>query len=186
MSVKVPGRLTIKYRTGRNGKFPVGDLVCSIGEFSVKSKELEQYSEGTYEGEFVISRIEMASYTFKNSVNSYLSAKLDDFSINNYQTGKVVEPDPVIPDPIDDEDEKKSVPVSTKPESVNQRDPLAESNADADLLLFGDEIYQELVNRSKRVKLDPSVDRAELRKQSDRMNQLGYIWDATTQTWYLN
>ena len=180
MSVKVPGRLTIKYRNGRNGKFPVGDLVCSIGEFSVKSKELEQYSEGTYEGEFVISRIEMASYTFKNSVNSYLSAKLDDFSINNYQTGKVVEPEPVAVDPVDEEPEDAPAPAQVV---VPVDEEVVETNTDADLALFGEDIYRPLINGSYEIKLDPSVGRALLRQQADRMKQLGYRWEATRQVW---
>jgi hypothetical protein len=181
MSVKVRGKLTIKYRNGRNGKFPVGDLICDIGEFSVKSKEFEQYSEGTYEGEFVIARIEMASYTYKSSVNSYLSAKLDDFSIDNYQTGKIVEPEPVVPDPADDE-------VETSPHDQSKDlghidDDAVDSNTDSDLILFGDEIYQPLINGSNEVKLDPSVGRTVLRQQADRMKQLGYRWEATRQIW---
>ena len=186
MAIQVRGTLTIKYRTGRNGKFPVGDLSCDIGEFSVKSKEFEQYSEGTYEGTFLISRIELASYMYRNSLNSYLSAKLDDFSIDNYQTGKVIEPEPVLPDPVDEEtaDEKPSVQVSNDTEvSSAQIDNESSIPNDPDLELFGAEIYEHVANLSKEVKLDPTVGRTILRSQADRMKQLGYTWEAQRQIW---
>ncbi len=176
MAIKVRGKLTIKYRTGRNGKFPIGYLVCEIGEFTVKNQALEQYSEGTYEGEFVISRIEIASYTFNGSVNSYMLARLDDFSIDNYETGKVVEPERVMPDPADEEKPTQ--------QPADKCTPQVSDNTDDDFNLFGEELLEMLNRNVSVIKLDPSVDRSIFRQQTKRMRELGYWFKATTQTWH--
>lgn len=190
MSIKIPGKLIIKYRTGRNGKFPVGELITSIGSFTVKDKALEQYSEGAYDGMFVISNIATASYSYNGAFTVYMMAKLDDFEIESYRTGKVVEPAPMEPDPVDDEKEatcSASSKTKTEASDVITADVVSDcidADIDPDLTLFGDEIYQLLKNGAQDVKLDPGIGRANLRAQCDRIKQLGYGWEAAKQIWY--
>jgi hypothetical protein len=185
MSVKINGKLTIKYRNGRNGKFPVGELVTSIGSFTVKDKALEQYSEGTYNGEFVIGNIAQASYAYNGSITMYMLAKLDDFNIGEYSTGKVVEPAPIEPDPADEE---PAIPTTHAAKPINESNVDSDTgeivgDVDADLTLFGAELYPLVANNASEVKLDPSVGRTILRTQADRMKQLGYRFEASQQIW---
>jgi len=44
--IKIPGRLSVKTIHGRNGPFNVGRLATSLGEFTVKDPQLDQFSEG--------------------------------------------------------------------------------------------------------------------------------------------
>ncbi len=61
--VKLEDTLKTRVIHGRSGDFSVGSLLTNIGEFSVKDPMLEQYSEGEYQGEFLISKIFPSSYT---------------------------------------------------------------------------------------------------------------------------
>jgi hypothetical protein len=61
--ITLPGQLAIKTIHGRNGDFNVGRLATSIGEFVIKNAELDQYREGKYEGDFVITEIRPSTYT---------------------------------------------------------------------------------------------------------------------------
>ncbi|KPL57550.1 DUF3275 family protein, partial [Rossellomorea vietnamensis] len=60
--IKIPGRLTVRIIHGRNGPFNVGRLAASIGEFVIKDPQLDQFSEGVFEGEFLLLEIRPASY----------------------------------------------------------------------------------------------------------------------------
>lgn len=51
-----------------------------------------------------------------------------------------------------------------------------------DLALFGEELQQQLALQAS-IKLDPTVDRITFRAQRDRLKQLGYSFDAKSQTW---
>ena len=55
--ITLPGELSIKTIHGRNGPFNIGRLVVSLGMFTVKDAELDQFKEGKYEGDFVIKAI---------------------------------------------------------------------------------------------------------------------------------
>ena len=61
--ITLPGQLAIKTIHGRNGDFNVGRLATSIGEFVIKNAELDQYNEGKYEGDFIITEIRPSTYS---------------------------------------------------------------------------------------------------------------------------
>ena len=61
--ITISGQLAIKTIHGRNGDFNVGRLATSIGEFVIKNAELDQYREGKYEGDFVITEIRPSTYS---------------------------------------------------------------------------------------------------------------------------
>ena len=60
--ITMPGQLAIRTIHGRNGDFNVGRLATSIGEFVVKTADLDQYPEGKYEGDFIITEIRPSTY----------------------------------------------------------------------------------------------------------------------------
>ena len=57
--IKLQGKLKTKVIHGRNGDFTVGAIVTDIGEFAVKDPLLDQFTEGEYEGEFVIAKFSL-------------------------------------------------------------------------------------------------------------------------------
>ncbi len=50
--IHIDGQLAIRTITGRNGKFNVGRLATSIGEFVIKDALLDQYTEGKVPRQF--------------------------------------------------------------------------------------------------------------------------------------
>ena len=84
--IPVPGQLAIKTRRGRYGDFNVGYLNTSIGEFVTKNAELDQYKEGKYEGEFIITEIFPATYSTGGRIVVELRAKLGGMTISGINT----------------------------------------------------------------------------------------------------
>ena len=77
MSISIPGNLNVLERHGRNGAFMVAELQTEIGVFDVKHRVLEQFSEGSYDGVFIITRIFNQAVTWKNGTWTKLCAELD-------------------------------------------------------------------------------------------------------------
>ncbi|QNM95505.1 DUF3275 family protein [Chitinimonas koreensis] len=199
MPVTLPGRLTIIERSGRNGRFCVGNLVTELGEFVVKDSTLDQYGQGTYAGRFVIARIYPKTYTFQNRLFIDIVATLDELviDVDGVQEGKVETPPPASePDPI--EDSAKSTPspspapASSKSTIEQPTVPTAEIAADSTdtevsidarlITLFGAEQAKSVTDRHP-IKLDPAVDRALFRSQIQFLKDLGYRWQPVDQTW---
>jgi len=66
--ITIPGQLAIRTIVGRNGDFNVGRLTTSIGEFVVKDPQLDQYQEGKYDGQFVVTEIKPSSYSHRGAL----------------------------------------------------------------------------------------------------------------------
>ena len=164
------GTLAIREINGRNGPFKVGTLQTSLGEFAVKDSLLDQYDSGTYEGEFQIERIFQGHYIAGGRSVTEIRAQLANISINDIDA-KAPTPIEVEPDPIDSD--KPQPAKESKPEA----EPEAKTNSD-DNSLFG-----LLMPLGNSIKLDPSVDRKVLRAQTVRLKELGYEFDAKSQTW---
>jgi hypothetical protein len=196
--IKTSGTLTVKSITGRNGAFSVGKLVTPVGEFSVKDTILDQYPEGKYEGEFLISRIFPYSYIMRGTAMVEVRVILDQILID------VADETPQPPElPIADPLEEQGAPVA---EAKPADEPVGEATGDGesdkktgdelaevditseenrqDYSLFGPDLYQELM-LELGVKLDPTVDRVRFRSQRDRLKELGYKFIAESQTWQL-
>ncbi len=205
--VKLKGSIKVKRINGRNGVFSVGTLVTSIGEFAVKSAILDQYDEGLYQGEFVVSHIGGGFYTTGGRVVVETRATVTQMIIAKAELGPI-EGAPLEVDPLDEEVPKsvapKPAPVQkpaakpepkVKPEPVGKDDNQPRQSSkptptevpvrpqpeavgdDDDVKLFG-----ELWPLANVVKLDPT-DRARLRLQADRLKGLGYRFDAQNQSW---
>ena len=181
--INIPGTLTIRIITGRNGDFRVWRLVTEIGEFAVKDAVLDQYDEGKYEGIFEISLIYPSSYNANGRFVIEVRAKLESIALANMDNLEQEEPASMEQDPIDEEKkpepETQSSPDSGPAEAAENVDQEEmASPADTDTELFG-----MLWPLNDQVKLDPTVDRGVFRQQRDRLKAMGYTFKAMGQMW---
>ena len=197
--ITIPGQLAIKTIHGRNGDFNVGRLATSIGEFVVKNAELDQYTEGKYEGDFVIAEIRPSTYNANGRMVIEIRAVLGGMTLSNIDALSRDEARRLSPQEVDPIDEEAQAPAPVAPKALaraksrNTRDPLvdttpfgsepaaaaSEASAD-DAALFG-----ALWPLGDVVKLDATVDRRVLRQQRDRLGALGYEFAPLSQDWHL-
>ncbi|MBF7052315.1 DUF3275 family protein [Halomonas sp. KAO] len=194
--IKIPGRLTVRTIHGRNGPFNVGRLAASIGEFVIKDPQLDQFSEGVFEGEFLLLEIRPASYFAGGRLVVEVRAKVGEMLLT--EDGMLVTQhgprfDSAEMDPLEEEGVpaslNSSMPEPEEPapqvaagEALEPHAPNVPANgqeANPDAELFG-----LLWPLGQSVKLDPSVDRALFRHQVSRLKELGYRFQAPTQTWH--
>ena len=200
--ITLPGQLAIKTIHGRNGDFNVGRLATSIGEFTVKNAELDQYREGKYAGDFAIAEIRPSMYNTSGRMVIELRAHLGGMTLSNIDALTKDEAGRLTPqevDPIDEDSEKLvpaapalSTPAPAAVEMPTPASPLsdttpfgvtpakAESELPEDAALFG-----TLWPLSEVVKLDATVNRRLLRQQRDRLGALGYVFAPLSQDWHL-
>lgn len=198
MSIRVHGTITIQRKSSPRGAFNVGDLDTEIGTFEVKDSLIEEFEPGKYSGEFLIRWIAPDSFSWRGRVFVKNRATLEAIYVDDEDGHAPAPATPPEPDPID---QASPLPQSTSapapaPAPTPTRAPVttstaslpAESSAqphsdgDADLVLLGDEL-NGLVAARQPVKLDPTVDRQQFRQQRDRLKELGYHFDAKSQTW---
>lgn len=185
--IHLKGTLIIRVKSGRKGKFSVGELITEIGTFKVKETLLDQYEEGKYEGTFVVSQIYSSSYSWVGGVVAEIRAKLEqiylassDDQVPEASTG--IDPDPIDEQPPLPPAEKLVDALPQGPELPQSSAPTEPSDSDdRDLALFG-EIASDVAKRLP-VRLDPTIDREMFRAQRDRLKALGYSFNATHQTW---
>ena len=147
--IKLSGSVQIRSIDGRNGSFNVGRLITEIGEFAVK-RGIEEFDPGSYSGEFTISRIYPASYVIGGRSIVEVRADVEAIALSE----------------VDTTDEGQDVLPSIEPEPEPETDAAL---PDEDAELFG-----ELWPLQDKVKLDPTVARALLRRQASRLKELGY------------
>ena len=165
------GTLAIREINGRNGPFKVGTLHTSLGEFAVKDSLLDQYDPGSYEGEFQIERIFQGHYIAGGRSVTEIRAQLANISINDIDA-EAPKPIEAEPDPIDTEVKPESAPSKHE-----EKTTLDDKNPE------DDKLFGLLMPLEDTVTLDPSVDRKVLRAQTVRLKELGYEFDAKSQTW---
>ena len=210
MPISLPGKLRIKRINGSNGSFCVGDLETEIGEFRVKDAVLDQFDEGVYTGQFWIQQIFPWSYSSYGRMVIEVRAKLADLQIDGQQRAGSESREPQEPDPAS-ESTPPVAPVAPEPPQTPQpavqstrtqrstaprRDEPqapdtpekskapARADDDADRQLFGPEL-QAQVAALEPVKLDPTIERMQFRRQRQRLKEeLGYEFKSATQTWY--
>ncbi len=201
MSIRVRGTITIQRKTSSRGAFNVGDLVTEIGEFEVKDSLIEEFEPGKYSGDFLIKWIAPDSFSWRGRVFVKNRATLDEILIDDADEGAPAPAAPPEPDPLEQQAAAATVASAT---TIAAAKPAVQSNsseqgqqqtgsspkssprdaqpADGDLVLFGQEIHG-LVAAKAEVKLDPTVDREQFRRQRDRLKAIGYSFDAKTQSW---
>jgi len=199
--ITVPGQLAIKTIHGRNGDFNVGRLATSIGEFVIKNAELDQYREGKYEGDFIITEIRPSTYNTSGRMVIEIRAHLGGMTLSNIDPLSRDEANRLSPQEVDpiDEEAQAPVPAAATPveaKATDASDPLVDTRPfganvpvksaatqpateDDDAALFG-----ALWPLSDSVKLDATVDRRVLRQQRDRLGDLGYEFAPMSQDWH--
>ena len=202
--INIPGQLAIRTISGRNGDFNVGRLSTSIGEFVIKDALLDQYSEGKYRGDFLITEIRPSYYSTSGRLVVEIRAKLESMSLDDVD--KLTAEDAATlsasePDPIDEESssalqkplqQRKKLTSSKEAGSIGESSaaedapfgmppPSLASSAQQDADLFG-----TIWPLCDTVKLDTTVDRQRLRQQCTRLGELGYVLDFKLQVWTLS
>ena len=199
--ITIPGQQAIKTIHGRNGDFNVGRLATSIGEFVIKNAELDQYREGKYEGDFIITEIRPSTYNTSGRMVIEIRAHLGGMTLSNIDPLSRDEANRLSPQEVDPIDEEAQTPVPTTSAPVEAKattssDPLVDTTPFSastpvkpaaksaiqsdDATLFG-----ALWPLGDIVKLDATVDRRMLRQQRDRLGALGYEFAPLSQDWHL-
>jgi hypothetical protein len=194
MAVKLVGTMKVRSINGRYGQFAVGELITDIGTFKVKDTTLDQYAEGEYRGEFIITRIFPNSYVMHSRVVTEVCATVSEIFLETAEE-KVMPDNQAEPDPVDaakqadginGNDGNDAVPavpaVPTDPiPPIPENPEKSLESVDPDAALFGE--LCSLVSAFQPVKLDPTIDRGLFRQQRDRLREIGYRFEAATQTW---
>jgi Protein of unknown function (DUF3275) len=204
--ISIPGQLAIKTIHGRNGPFNVGRLTAAagLGEFVIKDAELEQYRQGSYKGDFIITTIRPVSYFSHGRLVIEIRAHVSGMtleSIDALSSEEAIRLTPQEVDPIDEPIQTPPLPSPVAPPTEAptplSADPLVDTtpftpkkpavkstpslaDSSEDVALFG-----MLWPLGPTVKLDSTVDRRLLRQQSQRLDKLGYEFDPPTQHWLL-
>ncbi|WP_416391779.1 DUF3275 family protein [Alloalcanivorax xenomutans] len=198
--ITLSGQLAIRTIHGRNGDFNVGRLATSIGEFVIKNAELDQYREGKYEGDFVITEIRPSTYNTSGRMVIEIRAHLGGMTLSNIDPLSSDEANRLSPQEVDPIDEEAQVPVPTAKAIPDAKDDEASSDPLVDTTPFGttapDTPAQPVVQDDDAtlfgalwplgdiVKLDATVDRRQLRQQRDRLSALGYEFAPLSQDWH--
>lgn len=196
--IRTEGTLLVKkIKQSRNGPFCVADLLTDFGEFKVKDPLLDQFGEGEYRGIVWISEIYLAQYVSFGRGVTELRARLHDLQVDTEsslpaKSSNDSEPDPldepppirVSPDTAGESAKKKPLKLRVARKGAGKTNDAGTVQDDpAEREMFGDDIYQQIVDR-QAIKLDPTIDdRARFRAQTQRLRQIGYQFDAKTQTW---
>ena len=179
--IRMSGILNVKTIKGSRGAFSVGELTSPVGSFKVKDQILDQFSEGSYEGEFLVAHIYPASYVHYGKVITEIRAKLAEIILPQGEEKPLPEQSvPQEPDPVE-EPQPMPAPPEAPVKAVQAAATLTEEES-KDFALFGAELY-DAVARREAIKLDPTVDRLKFRAQRDRLKGLGYHFDAACQAW---
>ncbi len=197
--IKIPATLIIRIINGMYGDFRVGQLLTEIGEFAVKDPMFDQYDEGRYEGDFVISKIYNGPYTVSNRVVVQLCADIDSVVLLSAAVEQQ-EDEAFEQDPIENEQSLSSSELETsnkaqpseqsetaflEDESTTDEgdlgyEPTTDADSDESELR---ELFGLLWPLGSSVKLDSTVNRIVLRQQRDKLDELGYTFKAVGQVW---
>lgn len=211
--INIPGHLVIRTISGRHGDFNVGRLVTSLGEFVVKDALLDQYTEGKYDGHFVIIEIRPASYTHSGRLVVEVRARLDSMTLDGVDDLTQEESDTLEQrecDPLEEESPPPAQPsLSSQPPAPPSRPAVVAPHSRAvtkpspmpvgDDAPFGmdipttptssladEQLFGTVWPLGAQVKLDPTVSRQLIRDQKMRLEQLGYRLDFRSQLWVLS
>lgn len=171
----IAGRLVVNTINGRFGTFNVGTLYSSIGDFVVKYDGLDEFNEGSYEGEFIILRTFQKTRKFRVGLIIEPVAEIGEIILNDVYEGDQDDLPPSIPDPVEEEMEE-SGDLTT---SLDVDKPLPENASNASLA----ELFGGLWPLGDCVKLDPTVGRVVFRKQRDYLKANGFIFNSKEQVW---
>ncbi len=168
------GRMVVNTISGRFGTFNVGTLYSSIGNFVVKYDGLDEFSEGTYEGQFMVRRTYLKTSPFRVGIIVEPVAEIDDVILDTVSEGRQETLPAAIRDPIEEEMEDAGVlPTADVPTDGQARQ--SDDNTQA--------LFSGLWPLGDTVKLDPTVGRSIFREQRDYLKDNGYTFNSKAQIW---
>ncbi|MAC34764.1 DUF3275 family protein [Parahaliea mediterranea] len=195
--ITLSGQLAIRTIHGRNGDFNVGRLATSIGEFVIKNAELDQYREGKYDGEFVITEIRPSTYNTSGRMVIEIRAHLGGMTLSSIDPLSSDDAKRLSPQEVDPIDEEAQAPVPAATDSPDAEEDSQASNPLIDTTPFGNAVpdtaatenadvalFGALWPLGNVVKLDATVDRRLLRQQRDRLGAMGYEFAPLSQDWH--
>jgi hypothetical protein len=187
---KLRGTLVVEEINGRRGPFCVGMLKTSIGDFKVTDKELDQFTPGSYAGDFLIEELKTKTVPWRQGTFTYIQAIIAEggFLIDEEAQGH---PDDQAapqaePDPLDSEEQGRAdAPAATPSKSATGHKPENSEPKPDDEAVFGIELYPQFAQRQSPIALDATVDRQLFRQQRERLKAAGYRFNSVEQNWIL-
>jgi len=178
--IEAKGILTVRIYHGRYGDFRVGRLITSVGQFIVKDRFLDQYDEGRYEGDFIISKIFSSSYSASGRLVIEIRAQLKSFTLAvatvvTQNSDQSLEQDPLEEEVVLSAHNNESADIPDIQVTLDVELPDNESSL-SDLFGF-------LWPLTSEVKLDATVSREKFRLQRDQLKALGYAFKPVGQLW---
>ena len=186
MSISIPGTLNVVERSGRNGIFMVAALQTEIGSFDLKHRVLEQFSEGAYEGIFIITRIFNQAVSWKNGTWTKLCADLDWEALRIMaQSDEVGTSDSLAMAQIMAEAEAEEEPKQETAPAAVVPPRQVEAQADDAAVYDLDTLTVLIMDGVPRIRLDATLeDRRLFTELRNALKSAGYRFDGKTQSWY--
>lgn len=135
--ITISGQLAIRTIHGRNSDCNVGHLATSIDELVIKNAELDQYREGKYEGDFVVTEIRPSTYNISGQMVIEIRAHLGGMTLSNIEPLRTDEVNRLSPQEVDPIDEESQAPIPSAAASADTRDGKASFDPLADTTPFG-------------------------------------------------
>jgi len=153
--ITLSGQLAIRSVIGRNGAFNVANLETSIGKFTIKDAVLDQYEEGKYQGDFVITQIKPSYYTTRSgTLIVEARAWLDSMTLeerSSLSSEEAAALTPSVQDPVEEEATKPK-PSTVKPAKVAPVAADAASDDDAPFGMSDEELAKQGVTHQANAK----------------------------------
>ena len=186
MSISIPGTLNVIERQGRKGAFMVAELQTEIGSFDLKHRVLEQFSEGAYEGIFIITRIFNQAVSWKNGTWTKLCADLDWEALRIMaQSDEVGTTDSLAMAQIMAEAEAEEEPKQETAPAAVVPPRQVEAQADDAAVYDLDTLTVLIMDGVPRIRLDATLeDRRLFTELRNALKSAGYRFDGKTQSWY--
>ena len=186
MSISIPGTLNVIERQGRKGAFMVAELQTEIGSFDLKHRVLEQFSEGAYEGIFIITRIFNQAVSWKNGPWTKLCADLDWEALRIMaQSDEVGTSDSLAMAQIMAEAEAEEEPKQETAPAAVVPPRQVEAQADDAAVYDLDTLTVLIMDGVPRIRLDATLeDRRLFTELRNALKSAGYRFDGKTQSWY--
>ena len=186
MSISIPGTLNVIERQGRKGAFMVAELQTEIGSFDLKHRVLEQFSEGAYEGIFIITRIFNQAVSWKNGTWTKLCADLDWEALRIMaQSDEVGTSDSLAMAQIMAEAEAEEEPKQETAPAAVVPPRQVEAQADDAAVYDLDTLTVLIMDGVPRIRLDATLeDRRLFTELRNALKNAGYRFDGKTQSWY--
>ena len=186
MSISIPGTLNVIERQGRKGAFMVAELQTEIGSVDLKHRVLDQFSEGAYEGIFIITRIFNQAVSWKNGTWTKLCADLDWEALRIMaQSDEVGTSDSLAMAQIMAEAEAEEEPKQETAPAAVVPPRQVEAQADDAAVYDLDTLTVLIMDGVPRIRLDATLeDRRLFTELRNALKSAGYRFDGKTQSWY--